>query len=178
MTGLESGRAVIALGSNLGDRMEHLARGMEALGGLLRVERVSRVAETSPEDGDPDQGRYLNAVVVGRTSLPPERLLENLLEVERSLGRTRDRPGAARTLDLDLIFHGTHVIRSPGLRLPHPRWHVRPFVALPVLEVLPEGRDPETGLPLLERVHPDVFEAPLRWVGPLTPHSTLPGGVE
>lgn len=176
--GLEAGRVVVALGSNLGERMEHLAWAAAGLRSLMDVERISRVLETPPEDGDPRQGPYLNAVAVGTTSLRPDELLEGLLALERERGRVRraGRGGAARTLDLDLIFHGVHLLDGPGLRLPHPRWHLRPFVALPLLEVLPDARDPETGLPLIDRVPAQVLGASVRWLGPLLPPLGLGAG--
>lgn len=134
---------VIAAGSNLGDRRAYLAGAVRALQGLLEVERVSSMVETPPEDGS-DQPRYLNLVVVGRTTLPPEALLSELLRIEADAGRTRSTPGAARTLDLDLIFHGERVQSDPDLVLPHPRWHRRAFVVAPLLEVAPDFRDPVT----------------------------------
>jgi len=158
---------VVALGSNLGDRESHLREGVRALSGILRVERVSRTMETPPW-GDPDQGPFLNLVVLGRTDRSPREVMEALLRVEQSRGRLRTRPGGPRTLDADLIFHGDAVLREPGLVLPHPRWHLRTFVALPLLEVLPHGRDPETGAPLAERVAPTVFQEPHQDRGVLT----------
>jgi 2-amino-4-hydroxy-6-hydroxymethyldihydropteridine diphosphokinase len=161
---------VVALGSNLGDRAAHLRAGILGMGGFLHVERVSRVIETPPWgafDGPP-QGAYLNVVAIGHSSLPPEPLLDALLEVERSAGRVRDaQRNAPRTLDLDLIFHGARVWMSPRLIVPHPRWHLRAFVVRPLLDLLPRGIDPESGLPLVDRVAPEVLESP--WVdrGPL-----------
>lgn len=172
MRGLRSGApgvgvpVVVALGSNLGDRMAHLKGGVAALARHLAVERVSRVMETPPW-GDQDQGRFLNVVFLGWTERSPREVMDDLLEVERSLGRVRTRPGGPRTLDADLIFHGDAVLHEPGLILPHPSWHLRTFVALPLLEVLPDGVDPETGHPIEERVLPGVFREPHEDRGPL-----------
>ncbi len=157
--GAEEVQVVVALGSNLGDRESHLREGVRALSGFLHVERVSRIMETPPW-GDTEQGPFLNVVVLGRTDRSPRELMDALLRVEQSQGRLRTRPGGPRTLDVDLIFHGDAVLREPGLALPHPRWHLRTFVALPLLEVFPHGTDPETGVPLLERVAPEVFREP------------------
>ncbi len=156
----------VALGSNLGDREAHLRAGVRALARMLQVEGVSRVMETPPW-GDPDQDPFLNLVVLGRTRLPPRELMDRLLEVERAEGRVRARPGGPRTLDADLILHGEAVVREKGLTLPHPRWHLRTFVALPLLELLPDGVDPETGRPLRDRVSPEVFREPHEDRGPL-----------
>jgi len=159
-------QVAVALGSNLGDREEHLQAGVCALARLLSVERVSRVLETPPW-GDPDQGPFLNLVVLGWTRLPPRELLERLLEVEQERGRVRSRRWGPRTLDADLILHGDSVLREPGLILPHPRWHLRPFVALPLLDLLPDGVDPATGEALRARVSPEVSRSPHMDRGPL-----------
>ena len=92
-----------------------------------------------------DQPRFLNAVAVGRTSLAPRELLETLLTVERDLGRERPYPGAARTVDLDLILYGDLVIDEEGLSVPHPRFRERTFVLEPLVEVAPDWIDPVTG---------------------------------
>lgn len=159
-------QVVVALGSNLGDRREHLRAGVRRLDGILGVERVSRIMETPPW-GDPHQGPFLNLVLVGRTSQSPREVMDSLLDVERQQGRKRTRPGGPRTLDADLIFHGRSVLHEPGLILPHPRWHLRTFVALPLLEVLPDAVDPVTGRPLAERVAEQVFRESHRDAGPL-----------
>lgn len=156
----------LALGSNLGDRVEHLAFGVDRLRALIRGVRASSVVE-SPPWGGAAQPDYLNLVVIGETGLAPRALLDRLLGIERAAGRLRTQPGAPRTLDVDLILYGDRVLRAPGLTVPHPRWHVRGFVALPLLELLPDGRDPETGRTLAERVAPAARAMPLRRLGPL-----------
>ena len=97
-----------------------------------------------------DQPRFLNAAAVGRTSLAPRELLETLLRVEREFGRERPFPGAARTLDLDLILYGDCVIEDVGLRVPHPRFRERRFVLEPLVEVAPDWIDPVTGRSISE----------------------------
>lgn len=156
----------IAAGSNLSDRMAHLEAGVRALERLIRLDGVSRVVESPPE-GDARQGDYLNLVLVGSTHLGPRSLLAHLLEIERGEGRIRTTGGGeSRTLDLDLILHGESVVAEPDLRVPHPRWYVRPFVAQPLLELLPQGIDPETGDLLAERAA-DALHPPLKSVGRL-----------
>jgi 2-amino-4-hydroxy-6-hydroxymethyldihydropteridine diphosphokinase len=156
---------LIALGSNLEPREEHLGWALEALAGTLVLTRASSIVETPPL-GHPGQGPYLNMVVRGTTDLEPHALLEKLLEIEEVRGRTRTVPGAARTLDLDLLFHGNRVIGEPGLILPHPRWAERRFVVEPLLEVAPGFRDPESGLPLAEAARPELFSGWIRRVAP------------
>ena len=115
-------RAWIALGSNLGEREEHLAwaRGrLDALPGT-RLLGASSIEETKPLGTIP-QPDYLNQMVLVETALPPRVLLEACLEIERETGRVRgpDKWGP-RTLDLDIVRYDDLSLREPGLTLPHP----------------------------------------------------------
>jgi 2-amino-4-hydroxy-6-hydroxymethyldihydropteridine diphosphokinase len=120
-------RAWVALGSNLGEREEHLAWARQRLGGLpgTRLIAESRVEETRPL-GDIPQPDYLNQMVLLETALPPRLLLEACLQIERETGRTRgpDKWGP-RTLDLDIVRYDDLSLREPGLTLPHPGLEVR-----------------------------------------------------
>lgn len=136
--------AAIALGSNLGDRRANLSFAVGALGELLSDMRVSSFIETAPV-GVPPQPHYLNGAVAGRCSWAPEALLAALMRIESKRGRERPYPGAARTLDLDLILLGDLVVRRPDLDLPHPRFRDRRFVLEPLAAVAPDLTDPMTG---------------------------------
>jgi 2-amino-4-hydroxy-6-hydroxymethyldihydropteridine diphosphokinase len=130
-------RAFVGLGANLGDREATIRRALELLeaGGGVRVTAVSSLRETDPV-GYLDQPPFLNGAVRLETGLPPRELLARLLEVERSLGRTRDGPRfGPRTIDLDLLLYGQAEIAEPGLRIPHPRLHERRFVLEPLAEL-------------------------------------------
>lgn len=130
--------AVIALGANLGDRGESLALAVDQLRELpgFTVLSVSPIFETDPVGG-PEQPPYLNAVVVGRTTMPAGPLLSALHSIEAAHGRTREVRWGARTLDLDLIQYGRpggrHEVVSDdeSLVLPHPRAQERAFVLVP-----------------------------------------------
>jgi len=112
---------------------------------------VSDYIETEPEgEGLQDQPLYLNAVAVGRTTLSARNILDRLLAIEHDYGRERPYPGAARTLDLDLILLGDAIETSPGLDLPHPRFRERFFVLGPLAEIAPDLVDPVTGLRVWE----------------------------
>jgi 2-amino-4-hydroxy-6-hydroxymethyldihydropteridine diphosphokinase len=137
-------RVAIALGSNLGDREGCLRGAAAAIGRSVSDLRLSSLHETSPVGVGP-QPMFLNAAAVGETALPARALLETLLEIERRFGRDRPFPGAARTLDLDLILYGDDVTSEPGLVVPHPRFRQRRFVLEPLAEVAPDMRDPVTG---------------------------------
>lgn len=148
---------VVALGSNLGDRRAHLQWAADRLAALLDAFRLSSIIETDPE-GVPDlQPPYLNAVAAGTTRLGARDLLERLLALEQQRQRTRTSYRGARTLDLDLILYGLHVIREPGLEVPHPRFRERRFVLEPLAGLAPAIVDPVTGLTaagLLDRLGP------------------------
>ena len=137
--------AVLALGSNLGDRVAHLDYAVQRLQTVLRALNVSRYLETVPVDVSGPQPLYLNAVAVGTTLLPARELLDVLLGIERERGRERPGPNAPRTLDLDLILYGEMVIEEPGLVVPHPRFRQRRFVLEPLAEIAPNLVDPVTG---------------------------------
>ena len=91
------------------------------------------------------QPRYLNGVVVGDTDLSARALLDRLLAIERAAGRERPAPGAARTLDLDVIFYGDQRVAEAGLVVPHPRFRERLFVLEPLAELAPDWIDPVSG---------------------------------
>jgi 2-amino-4-hydroxy-6-hydroxymethyldihydropteridine diphosphokinase len=138
-------RVAVALGSNLGDRHAHLQYAIEALQ-LDLVDLVSSAFhETQPVGVGDEHGPYLNAVVVGWTTLSPQDLLERLLEIEAERGRARPYPRAPRTLDLDLVLYGERVITESDLMVPHPRFRERQFVLAPLAEIAPEMIDPITG---------------------------------
>jgi 2-amino-4-hydroxy-6-hydroxymethyldihydropteridine diphosphokinase len=140
-------RAYLGLGSNLGDREQTLRQALTALAEVPGVEvvAVSRFRETDPV-GYLDQPRFLNAAAAVETSLGPHELLAALLEVERSLGRTRDGERfGPRTIDLDLLVYGDRTVGEPGLQVPHPRLHERRFVLEPLAEVAPGLEIPGRG---------------------------------
>ncbi|MFP3913790.1 MAG: 2-amino-4-hydroxy-6-hydroxymethyldihydropteridine diphosphokinase [Actinomycetota bacterium] len=138
-------RAAVALGSNLGDRLQTLREAVAGLGRLGRLERVSSLYETAPVGGPEQQGRYLNAVVVLETDLEPVRLLEGMHRLEVEAGRVRRERWGPRTLDLDLIAVADEAgrwlrSRQDELQLPHPGAHLRRFVLEPLAEVWPAAR--------------------------------------
>src|SRR5262245_8677284 len=122
--------ALIALGSNLGDRAATLARAVELLrvAAEVRVAAVSRWHETEPVGGPAGQGPYLNGALRLETSLAPEDLLTVLQRIETELGRTRTERWGPRTLDLDLLLYDDVTCNTPRLTLPHPRLAERRFV--------------------------------------------------
>lgn len=135
---------VIALGSNLGDRIANLRAAVELMeAGGVSVKRCSSVWETDPVPSD--QPAYLNAVIAGDTALAPEPLLAVLKQIEHALGRRPERRWGPRPIDLDILFHGATRFETAALTIPHPRIAERPFVLAPLSEVL-RGPLPVLGL--------------------------------
>lgn len=142
-------RALLSLGSNLGDRYGHLRTAVAGLADVLVL--VSGVYETPPW-GDPDQPAYLNAVALVAGDVDAAGWLAQAHELERSAGRVRDpdRRFGPRTLDVDVIMvwsdDGLPVVSAdPTLTLPHPRAHQRAFVLLPWLSIQPYAELPGYG---------------------------------
>ena len=133
--------AYVGLGSNLGDRESLIRQAAELIGAT----RLSTIIETDPW-GYEQQPRFLNAVAEVETPLTPRAFLEQLLEVERRLGRERPgRPWGPRTIDLDLLLYGDEELDEPGLVVPHPHLEERLFVLEPLAELVPSRRIPGSG---------------------------------
>ncbi|MFE1953820.1 2-amino-4-hydroxy-6-hydroxymethyldihydropteridine diphosphokinase [Streptomyces sp. NPDC059524] len=141
-------RAVLSLGSNLGNRLETLQGAVDALEDTpgVRVKAVSPVYETAPWGVDPgSQPSYFNAVVILKTTLPPSSLLERAHAVEEAFHRVRDERWGPRTIDVDIVAYADVVSDDPVLTLPHPRAHERAFVLAPWHDVEPEAQLPGRG---------------------------------
>lgn len=159
--------AFVGLGSNVEDRSQHLSL---ALGALARLPdshllRVSSLYDTEPV-GDPRQPRYLNAVARLDTNLEPEPLHDLLHRIEGEGGRGDTHRSGARTIDLDLLYHGDRVVRSPGLMVPHPWAPDRLFVLIPMLEIAPEWIDPALGVRLSDLLRRRRNLTSVRWFAP------------
>ncbi len=133
-------RVFIGLGSNQGDRFEHLSQAVQALGreAGVRMVAMAPILETQPVGGPP-QGPYLNSVVEIETSLSPIALLAALKKIEQHHGRQPSPVRwAPRPLDLDLLLYDARIIDAPALTVPHPRLHERRFVLEPLVQLAPE----------------------------------------
>ena len=125
-------RAYLGLGSNLGDREEHLRQAIDAI-----PDRVdsSSVWETDAVGGPADQGAFLNVVVALETTKSPRELLELCASLEAAAGRVRTEHWGPRTLDVDVLLVGDLVVNEPDLVVPHPLWNQRAFVVEPLREI-------------------------------------------
>jgi 2-amino-4-hydroxy-6-hydroxymethyldihydropteridine diphosphokinase len=130
----------VSLGSNLGDRAANLALAIwSMIDAGFEVNRLSQIYETEPVETFA-QPLFLNMVAeldIGELS-DPEEALRRLLQVEQSLGRTRDVKNGPRTIDLDLLLYGNEISNTEILTLPHPRFHRRRFVLAPLAELAPQ----------------------------------------
>lgn len=145
-------RACIGIGSNLGDRIEHCRGAIAAIAAISGVTavRASSLYETTPVP-PASGGWFVNGVVSMETKLPPEALLPELLRIEQVMGRPAVRArGEERTIDLDLLLVGSHVVERPDFVLPHPRMHQRRFVLVPLCELAPDLRHPVLGITMRE----------------------------
>ena len=140
--------AYLALGSNLGDRVDHLVKARDAVRLLpsCTVLQCSSLFETAAWGSATPQPDYLNAVIAVETTLTPSQLLRCTLQIEQAQGRMRNaEKNAARTVDIDLLLYDEIIMNTCDLVLPHPRMHLRKFVLQPLLEIAPNIEIPELG---------------------------------
>lgn len=132
-------RALLGIGTNLGDREENLAKAFSGLEGFpkTRVLAISNIYETEPFDVVSEQEDYLNCCVLIETKMKPLELLHRCLELETELGRVRKEYHGARTMDIDLLVYEGVVSDTQELRLPHPGILERAFVMVPMSDIFP-----------------------------------------
>ena len=145
-------RCLIALGSNLGDRLANVRAGYEGLAAADGVDviAVSRLYETAPVGGPDDQGAYLNTALLAACELTARDLLALMHRIEAGRERRRTVHWGPRTLDLDLLVYGDLVSDDPALLVPHPRQHERRFVLVPVCDVAADLVHPRLGRTMIE----------------------------
>jgi 2-amino-4-hydroxy-6-hydroxymethyldihydropteridine diphosphokinase len=136
-------RVAIGLGANLGDRLATLREAACRIDQIAPVVARSHVWETAPVGG-PEQPDFLNAALVAEWDRTPLELLDALMAIEADLGRVRAVINGPRTIDLDVLWIADQIIDEPRLVVPHPRLHERAFAVGPLLEVVPNARDPRT----------------------------------
>ena len=131
----------LSLGSNLGDRERNLTEAIRALEGVGEVKAVSSFYETEPVDFA-DQAWFLNCALAMESAVSPERMMAELLRIERTLGRERTHSKGPRTIDIDILLFGERIVDGPDLRIPHPEMHRRRFVLVPLADIAAEARHP------------------------------------
>ena len=143
-------KAVIAFGSNLGDRENTISAAAKKLGDHKRIKLISLSAlyesvAVTMDGEDESQPSYLNAVAIYETTLKPAKLHKLTREIENDFGRVRLARWAPRTLDIDIICYGRELIETKKLQVPHPRAFERAFVLIPWLEIDPDAVIPGRG---------------------------------
>jgi len=145
--GMETGdeastKAYLLIGGNLGDRMQNLAEARKMINNQAgEIIKASSLYETAAW-GIVDQPDFLNQALVINTTKGPLDLLDSLLSIERELGRMRNEKFGPRTVDIDILFYGNHIIDHPDLVIPHPRMAQRRFVLEPLCELAPDFMHP------------------------------------
>ena len=145
MAGVNHPQAVfLSIGSNLGNKLDNCLKGIAAVAATDGCDLlgVSRFYRTSPVDYT-DQDWFINAAISIATSLKPLVLLDQLVRIQRDVGRTDNtiRYGP-RVLDLDILLYGNRIIQTPRLEIPHPRMHKRAFVLQPICDMNPAVEHP------------------------------------
>lgn len=139
----------LALGSNLGDRLANLKSACASLAPGVMLVKTSPIYQTAPW-GFTLQPDFLNLVAEATTNLEPEELLAVLKDLEIKLGRQANFRNGPRLIDIDILFYGDRVFRSPRLTIPHPRLAERPFVLIPLGDLAPDLVHPVTGQTILQ----------------------------
>ncbi|MCY1081397.1 2-amino-4-hydroxy-6-hydroxymethyldihydropteridine diphosphokinase [Archangium lansingense] len=146
-----SATVYVGLGSNEGDREAHLVSALEAMSRIdaVAVLHCSSLFESAPVG--PPQPHYLNAVVALECTLPPQRLLCILKQIERDLGRQHGGPRwGPRPIDLDILLWEGEVVADPNLQVPHLELHKRRFALEPLSELAPDAEHPVLGMTVIE----------------------------
>lgn len=154
--------AYLLIGGNIGNRMANLQAAREAIAeqaGTLKG--ISDVYETAAW-GLEDQPPFLNQALELHTNLEPKALLDVLLQVEKGLGRARDKKWGPRLIDIDILLYNDDVVEEEGLRIPHPQMPYRRFVLQPLVQIAGDKIHP--------LLHQSIYEMLLHCPDPLEVH--------
>ena len=145
----------LGLGSNVGDREEYIEQAIFLLPKKKNIEFIRRSTNYESEPvGKEDQPAFLNAAVMIKTSLTPQKLLEETQEIETALGREREVEWGPRTIDIDILLFGDQIVSEDDLSIPHPLMHERMFVLQPLKEIAPRVIHP-----VLEKSISELYES-------------------
>lgn len=137
---------ILGLGSNKGEKRETLQKAVSDLKKITAESKISSIYVTKPRDyfNQPD---FLNMIFTGKYGGTPEELLHIIQKIEKNHGRDRNKeiPKGPRTLDIDILFFGSKILKTAELTLPHPEIKKRQFVLIPLLEIFPDFAEPLNG---------------------------------
>ncbi|MBN2367213.1 MAG: 2-amino-4-hydroxy-6-hydroxymethyldihydropteridine diphosphokinase [Calditrichaeota bacterium] len=136
--------AVIAIGSNVGNRLSYLRKAVDQLHSIGKVLSVAPLYETTPY-GFKEQPDFLNSVILMQTTLFPHDLLQRLKDIETAVGRKKREKWGPREIDLDIIFYDNLSLHSADLTIPHPDFRNRRFVLKPLNDIAPQWKSPLDG---------------------------------
>jgi 2-amino-4-hydroxy-6-hydroxymethyldihydropteridine diphosphokinase len=134
--------AYIQLGSNVGDKLAQLQTATQQIAKLVGIIlKTSSVYQTAAW-GNTNQDHFYNQIIIIKTTLSSQILLDTLLKIELQQGRIRTEKYAPRTIDLDILFYDNQIINLPNLQIPHPQISNRKFVLIPLVELVPKKLHP------------------------------------
>lgn len=156
--------AYLALGSNLGERQDHLKRAINEIHAVpgITVKAISDVYETDPV-GYEDQPAFLNMVILVETDLAPEELLGKTLGIEQKLGRVRTIRWGPRLIDIDILLYGDWQVSLPDLQIPHPAMAERAFVLIPLRDIWGEAPLPVLNKPIQQYLDKQDEKGVRKW---------------
>jgi 2-amino-4-hydroxy-6-hydroxymethyldihydropteridine diphosphokinase len=122
-------------GSNIGNKTANLQKAKQLIG-----ERIGKIQKSSgyyltQAWGNTEQEDFINQALEVRTYHSPEQTMRVILEIEKEMGRTRSTPMEPRVIDIDILFYGHRIIKTRDLQVPHPRFQLRNFAMLPMMEL-------------------------------------------
>ncbi|WP_423146341.1 2-amino-4-hydroxy-6-hydroxymethyldihydropteridine diphosphokinase [Rubrolithibacter danxiaensis] len=143
----------LLFGSNLGDRETFLEQARKQV--QLKIGKITGISSLYKTEswGKKDQPEFINQVVAVDSELKPGEILEKIISIEKSLGRTREEKWGSRTIDIDILFYGDEIINEPALIVPHPFLHERRFTLEPLMEL-----QPKLFHPVLEKTIEEIYK--------------------
>ena len=143
---------LLAFGANLGNPHSQIFDAWNRIGRIpgVQCQSLSSLHLTKPVGGPENQPDFLNGAGLVDTTLSPEQLLDEIMEIELALGRKRTEHWGPRTIDIDILLFGDLLIQTERLTIPHPRMHERSFVLDPAAEIAPEMIHPILGKSVFE----------------------------
>ena len=165
MSDTSTTKVALALGSNIGDRMAYLQAAIKALSLYIKIEDISSVYETIPAYVS-DQPIYLNAALIGETTVEPLALLWTVKDIESEIGREPSYRYGPRQIDIDIILYGDRQMKTTELTIPHAAMHEREFVLRPLSEIAPAWAVPSTGK-TVDQLLLDVHHGDVKCLGKL-----------